>query len=226
MSHDTDHRSDESRKARIRKQGAQAEDAPRGFLRRLYRLLYRNAVEPLVKSTSPPWFDARGAAVGLVIGFGVPVGGHILIMGLLRAAFRFNLVIALAFSCVANPFNIVPLYYGYYLLGSLVVGGAASIDFEVFERLMHPVMDSAYFWEACQAFLSLGTEFLARWCVSAAILATTSGIAGYWAVHRIQTDRCRKRAEKMGLEYEKFLKALERKSFGENGPILPAKDEG
>ena len=75
-------------------------------------------LEGFVGSMNPPWFDARGIAVGLAVGFGVPLGGQIVVLALLRTLFRFNSVVAFAFTWVNNPFSIIPLYYGYYYFGA------------------------------------------------------------------------------------------------------------
>jgi uncharacterized protein (DUF2062 family) len=148
--------------------------------------------------------------MGLAVGLGMPVGIHTATLALLRSLLRFNLLAALAFSCVSNPFNMIPLYYGYYRLGCLVLGKSPSISLEVFHKLMRPVMDSTYFWEATSAFLDLGKEILAAWFVAAAILALTFSILGYVLVFRLQSWRRRRRTHAMGLQYEKALEGLER----------------
>ena len=116
-------------------------------------------------------------SLGFVIGFGCPIGGHVLSFGLLRLLFRFNFILAVAVSSVVNPFTIIPLYYGYYWLGSLVLGRPVTMNFEVFQRIMNPVLDKAYFWEVYAAFIQLGWEILVRWLVTAAILAVVSGVS-------------------------------------------------
>ena len=65
---------------------------------RLWGLVRQYFVDPFVSSTNPPWFDARGVAVGLAVGFGIPVGAQVAAMAVLRAIFRYNTVVAFAFS--------------------------------------------------------------------------------------------------------------------------------
>ena len=48
----------------------QVGDPKRGGVLRKYFLA------PLLSSSNPPWFDARGIAAGLAIGFGIPVGAR------------------------------------------------------------------------------------------------------------------------------------------------------
>lgn len=186
--------------------------APKGWVNWLRCKMYDVVVAPLMSSHHPPWYDARGASLGLVVGFAVPVGGQIIALGFLRSFFRFNLIIAVGFSLVSNPFNMIPLYYGYYCLGEFVLGRNVSMDLSVFQKLMHPISESTYFWEAMAAFGNLGKEFLTAWIVAAIILSVTSGIIGYVVTHRIQKARCIRKARKMGLEYEKLLQDLEKQT--------------
>jgi uncharacterized protein len=187
-----------------------------GIWARCRSAVYRNVIEPLVISRNPPWFDARAVAVGLVIGFVIPVGGQLACLGLLRTVYRFNTIVAAVFTLVSNPVNMIPLYYGYYCLGSVVLCRPIAMNFEAFDKLIHPVMDKEWFWEALAAFLDLGKEFLVRWIVAAVLLAVVFGVLGYVVTFSIQKRRCRRAAEKMGLEYEGYLRQLEQRSSGES----------
>jgi len=197
--------------------GAQQGGASTGLWARSRGMLRRNVLDPLVFSRHPPSFDATGVSVGFVVGFGVPIGGHVLSLGFLRLALRFNFILALAVSSVVNPFNIIPLYYGYYWLGSLVLGRPVAMNFEVFQKIMNPVLDKGYFWEVHAAFIQLGWEILVRWAVAAAILAVVSGTLGYVVTYRIQKKRCTKKAQMLGIQYEKYLEELEENAQANKG---------
>ncbi|MGB6067748.1 MAG: DUF2062 domain-containing protein [Desulfomonilaceae bacterium] len=187
-------------------------DAATGLWARGRELVRKNVIDPLIFSQHSPSFDAAGVALGFVVGFGCPFGSHVLTLSLLRLLFRFNLVLAVAFTFVINPINIVPFYYGYYRLGSLVLGRPVAINLEIFQRIMNPVLNKAYFWEAHAAFIQLGSEILARWLVSAVILATVSGVLGYIVTFRVQKERCMRRARMLGIQYEKYLAEVEKKA--------------
>ncbi len=180
-----------------------------GLRKWCYERLYRTFIQPLVISRNPPWFDARGVAMGLFIGLIVPVGGQILSLTLLRMALRFNYLASLAFSLVSNPINMIPLYYGYYLLGCAILGSCESMTFVTFQGLMNPILDKAYCWEAISAFMRLGWEILIRWFVAATILSLVFGIAGYVITLRVQTARLQLAAERLGETYDKLLAELD-----------------
>jgi len=185
------------------------EEARLGLWARGREIIYRNVVDPLVFSRHPPWVDATGVSLGLVVGFGVPIGGHVLSLGLLRLAFHFNFRLALAISSIVKPFNVIPLYYGYYWFGSLILGRPVVMEFEVFRNIMNPVLDKGYFWEVHAAFIQLGWEILVRWVAAALILAVISGAVGYVVTFRIQKKRCMRKAQKLGIQYDKYLEELE-----------------
>ena len=174
-------------------------------------ILHRYFIEPLSSARNPPWFDARGAAVGLAVGFGCPVGIQMVGLGLLRTLFRFNLPVAFAFTWVNNPLTLIPMYYGYYYFGSLCLGKPPEVTLEAFEDLMHPVLKASYFWTAFQCFVSLGWEFLARWSIIAALVSAASAVVGYVSVYRVQKIRCLRRAKQIGVSYERLVEALEKR---------------
>lgn len=181
-------------------------------LSHLRKRLFNSFLEPLVKSRNPPRYDAASVAIGLIIGFVIPVGGQLLILAFLRLIFSFNYLVAAGFTLVSNPFNMIPLYYGYYCLGSYALGRSINLHFERFEKLMTPVMDKSYFWEALVAFAELGSDILLRWAVAAVLLATVFGFLGYFITLNIQERRCKEAAARLGMRYEEFLARLQEKA--------------
>jgi uncharacterized protein len=176
-----------------------------------YRL-YHRFIAPLVAQRLPPWCDARGVSAGLFVGLALPVGCHVAVLTGLRALFRFNYLAALLFSCVGNPITMIPLYYGYYHVGSRIAGKSPSLDFSAFQSLMHPVSESTFFWEALAAFGSLGWEILIRWGTAAFAFGTGAAILGYWAAMLAQTTRRKREARKRCMEYGALLAELEHRA--------------
>ncbi len=180
------------------------------FFKKYYVKFRETFVDPLVYSKNSPHFDALGVSLGLVIGFLIPVGGQLACLGLLRIVLRFNIIVAGAFTLVSNPLNMIPLYYGYYLLGSLVIGKPEqTIEFDSFELIMSPIMNADYFWESLDGFLGLSQAFLIRWLIAAIILAVVFGILGYVITHRIQKQRIMATARSMDTEYHALTRKLQ-----------------
>jgi uncharacterized protein (DUF2062 family) len=165
--------------------------------------------ESLVRSENPPWFDARGAALGLIIGFGVPVGAQMLMLAALRFCFRFNAVLAFALTWVNNPLSLLPMYYGYYYLGSLVLGKNPAMGLQDFRMLMQPILHADYFWNSVQAFLLLSCDILVRWALAAALVSMVTGLIGYMVTYRIQKTRLKEHAREMGVAYQMLVNRME-----------------
>lgn len=187
-------------------------------VRRGRAVLHKYFVEPFVTSSNPPWFDARGVAVGLAIGFGCPVGGQVITLVLLRMIFRFNSIIAFAFTWVSNPFTMIPQYYLYFSIGSFLLGKPLALTPETFKELMLPLLNGGYFWETFQSFLYLGQGLVTRWFLTGSILASMAGSIGYVTAYQVQKYRCRRKAKQMGVSYEKLLEDFEKSIRAGHGP--------
>ncbi len=142
------------------------------------------------------------------------MGGQLVFLGLLRLCVRFNTVAAFAFTWVNNPLTLIPMYYGYYYLGSLMLGRPVALTGESFRQLMTPVMHAGNFLESFHGFARLGWDIVQRWAVTAVILGVVSGVLGYVVGFRIQKTHCMRRARAMGTSYEKLLEELEKSAAG------------
>lgn len=132
-------------------------------------------------------------------------------LALCRLVLRFNFLVAFAFSAVANPFTVIPLYYGYYRLGAFLLGRTENIDYELFRKMMSPVLGSSYFWEAVSAFIQLSKEILVSWFVGAFVVSLPVAVIGYVVTYGIQKARLKRRAERMTRQYEDFRGHLREK---------------
>ncbi|MDA8405591.1 MAG: DUF2062 domain-containing protein [Deltaproteobacteria bacterium] len=165
-----------------------------GYLKKLSVKIKRVFVDPFVRSQNPPWYDARGVFVGLFIGAGVPLGAQTICMGLLRLILPFNLLVAFAFTWVNNPVSVGPMYYGFYLIGSLLLNRPPVRDFHEFYLLISPILDAKHLGDASAQFLALGGDILLRWTVGSFVVAIPLGFAGYFLCLKIQTSRAVKKS--------------------------------
>lgn len=147
---------------------------------RIGRFFRERILEPLRTSTNPVWFNARGVGLGLAIGFACPMGLQFFAVGILRVFFKFNSVIALTFSLVSNPITVVPLYYGYYVLGSFILDQPASMSLDAFGTRIALAEDASFLSGSFEAFLGLGKDILSRWSAAAVTLAATFGVVGHF----------------------------------------------
>ena len=71
---------------------------------------------------------ATGAAVGLFIGFAIPVA-QILLAAVAAVYWRVNLPVAAAGTLITNPLTVPPIYYAAYHLGAWVTGTPTMAEF-------------------------------------------------------------------------------------------------
>jgi len=176
--------------------------------------LRRQFLEPLISSANPPWFDARGIAAGLFIGMGVPLGLHMITMALLRLILKYNVVVAFAFTFVNNPITLIPMYYAFYALGSILLGKPTPLTMTDFQHLMDPIIHADNFMLAVHNFLSLGMDILVRWTIGAIIIAGIFSLLGYLVGYWLLRKRCIRKARSIGLTYQEMVNRLEKTMQG------------
>ncbi len=150
-------------------------------------------VEPLLLSENPPWFDARGAALGLLIGFGFPLGFQWISLGFIRLFFKFNAVLALGLTWVNNPLTVGPMYYAHYLIGSSLLGSSQHLNMDTFVQLMTPLFQAETFRESFEGLTKIGSEMLIRWTLGASLTGLAFGALGYIVTYLVQSKRQKKK---------------------------------
>lgn len=151
------------------------------------------AVDPLVKSQNPPWFDARGVSAGLLIGTAIPLGLQTASMVFFRLFVRFNVLIAFAFTWINNPLTLAPMYYTFYLIGSICLGKPPATNFQDFQVLFKPIFEAGGITEACAQILTLGGDVVLRWFVGAFASAIPLGLMSYFVSLRFLKSRQEKK---------------------------------
>ena len=93
-----------------------------------YRLMRYRLVIPVVRGRGDPRRTARGVAVGLGLAMMPTVGVQMALVGIFWAImrvvapnWRFNVVVALAWTWVSNIFTLVPIYYTFLVTGNVML---------------------------------------------------------------------------------------------------------
>lgn len=99
-----------------------------GFRQQLGRWLRHRLAVPLLRGRHAPELAARGTMIGLIWAFTPTFGLRMplvfLCWLLARHVLRwdFNLLLGLAFTWVTNALVTVPVYYGFYVTGQILLG--------------------------------------------------------------------------------------------------------
>lgn len=190
-----------------------ASPQPRGGLEKIARLLRYRLIVPIARGRHAGLVTARGTAIGLAFGLTPTVGVQMLlimvfwgVMKWLKPSWRFNLIVALAWTWPTNLVTAPAYYYLCLITGRLMLGEDISLGFDAFSAHISSVMaQDLTFLESLWVYT---VEIVETWgapmmigCIPWAILGTWAGyVLTLRFVHRLQAQQRRlaiKRRERL-----------------------------
>ncbi len=157
-------------------------------------LFSEHVVGPLRHAHGSPMSIARGAALGTWVAFTPTVGIQMFVVGVLGIPLRANIPVAVALVWLSNPVTMVPLYFAFYLVGTLVLAQPA-LDYSVLSERIDLAWETAQgqgLWAGLRGLFDfLGSEVVWPMAVGSFIMATALAVAAYhgallWATRRAQ----------------------------------------
>jgi len=151
------------------------------------RLLEEKLVQPFRVARGSPKAMARGVSMGLWVSFTPTVGFQMLIVALLAVPLRANVAVALAMVWISNPITVIPLYFAYYWLGTIVLGVPPLLYADL--RGLLRALFATDPGSIVAAFRTLGTEVGLPMLVGSFWIATVAAALAYpmtlrWARRR------------------------------------------
>ena len=92
----------------------------------IYRASYDKLIKPIFSLKGSPHSIALGLAIGLWWALTPTVGIQMTVSFIFCTVARANVPIALAMCWVSNPVTFIPMYYGYYWLGLILLNTPAT----------------------------------------------------------------------------------------------------
>ncbi|MEE9391873.1 MAG: DUF2062 domain-containing protein [Planctomycetota bacterium] len=89
----------------------------------LWRLVYGKLIQPVLVIRDSSHALALGLALGMFVAMTPTVGVQMPMVFVLASVFGANRLAGIAIVWISNPVTVVPFYYGYYLIGRLILGG-------------------------------------------------------------------------------------------------------
>ena len=105
------------------------------LFRPIFKMCYYRLVKPIFEIKDSPHSIALGLAVGLWISLTPTVGIQMTLALIVCTLLRANVLIAVAMCWVSNPITFVPMYYGYYRFG-LVVMNNEPTPWDEFKKMI------------------------------------------------------------------------------------------
>ena len=156
----------------------------------------------IISQEGSPECIARGAALGLVVGFVIPVGLQTFPAIALAFVFKANKVLSWLFTCVTNPATIFAIYPVQCYIGSLLL--MRPMSREAFGNSFGRLASAESIAEYWEAFTSLVADIILPFFAGGALFAAVSAPIGYFAslylvraYRRRKAEKIRKRLEKM-----------------------------
>ncbi len=181
------------------------------------RFLREKIVEPLRRAQGTPESIARGGAIGLFIALTPTVGVQSLLVTAVAVPMRANLPVSLVMCWITNPVTLIPFYFSYYWVGSLLLGlppaGYAQIGQRISEQFA--MLNEASFLESMRP---LGREILWPMCLGSMVLATLTAVPTYCVLVSI----FRKRELLRAATKQAVAREADRLATVEEGPASPA----
>jgi len=170
---------------------------------KLWAAVRRNLVDPILRAQGTPTSLARGAALGTWLTFTPTVGIQMFLAALVALPLRANLPVALALIWLSNPLTIIPLYYAYYWVGTLLLALPARSYRELAQTFasLFRSLEKGGFLESLR---SLGSEVLWPVIVGSLVIATVCTFPAYritlWLALRRQARVIREAAAALSVE--------------------------
>ncbi len=145
---------------------------------------WRGAIVKFLRRKESPERISLAVAIGLFIGFAIPVGGQIPFVIVLCILFRIKKLIpvGIVFTFITNPWTapiLYPMiaYFGSYLLGE-------PLSFRYIDKSLRELIGKF----DLETFLELGWDILLPFLLGSLFLAFVSGIIGYFSAYGLITS--------------------------------------
>lgn len=154
-------------------------------------LSWRRAYCYMARQEGTPESVAMGAALGLFVGFIMPVGGQLAVAIPLAFLLKANKALAIIGTMVTNPYTIVFIYPFQCWLGSLLLG--SPLDFKELELRFQGFLASP----SWSGLTGLGSELLWPFLLGGAALALAFSVPAYYLARYAVRLRRRRKAERL-----------------------------
>ena len=156
-------------------------------------------IAALLRAKDSPERLALGAAIGMFVGLTPTVGVQMAMVVLVAAIpkLKFNVPLACAMVWISNPLTMIPLYYGMYWLGVLLLS-RREMHFDKFETTVQALIDSIKngesllesAWQGLTGMFSIGMHIAMPMWIGGTVLGILSAIPTYIVVlHLVRRRR-------------------------------------
>ena len=166
------------------------------FWQRMKRMCRYRLIIPLVRSPHPPRYKALGVSVGVAWAMTPLVGIQMYLVFMtwltMKKIFKrdFSLGLGLAYTWITNVFTMIPIYYGFYVTGQLMMHRPIT-GYSHLKGTMEEVFFADYtFWEKwAMAFKILLQDWGLGMAIGCLPWALVFGIGSFYMTLRYERLR-------------------------------------
>lgn len=118
---------------------------------------------------------ALAVALGIFIGFAIPIGFQTIVIIPLSILFRVNVLIAAFSTLISNPLTVIPMYWASLELGKLIT----KIDIS-WDVILYFINNPSW-----STLLDIGTDGLITYFTGAIIQGILIGLLSYFLVYKV-----------------------------------------
>lgn len=166
------------------------------------RYLRHKLVIPMKRSPHSPEYTARGVYWGVfwgltpLVGIQMPIVTALWLLFRLHPATSFHLVPGLAWVWISNVFTMVPMYYGFYVTGQVMLGRFKELSgYDAFAKLFSfSAWAEDTFWQTVSHYFSYVWE---KFGLPLAVGWLPWALLGGWVAYKVSLKLIRQRRERI-----------------------------
>jgi len=167
----------------------------------VFKFLHNKFIKPIFTIHGTPHSIALGVSMGMFVALTPTVGLQMLICVVIGSFIRANRIIAVILCWISNPITFIPMYYGYYWLGSKILG-VKIWTFSNFSERMNDIISTGKQFGYSAILKQLGSEAVLPLWVGSLIIAVVVSLPLYPLVLRVLKEHRRKNGLDEGTGYE------------------------
>ncbi len=143
------------------------------------RKTIKNTFVKFLRHPESPEKTSLAVAIGVFVGFAIPIGLQIPVTLLFAVIFRVRKILAIACTLITNPYTVPFIYPVITYFGSIVLG--KRLRFKYIEKSLKDLV-SNFSWDA---LFDLSWDILLPFFVGSLVVAVISSIIAYFAAYGI-----------------------------------------
>lgn len=174
--------------------------------------IYRRFVHRILQINDTPESIALGTAVGIWLAMTPTVGIQMILMIIIGTVVRANRLAGIVMVYISNPLTLVPIYWGDYWLGSVLMG-QETVTRAAFEEDLNQILrlfNEQGAWDSLRYAIDAKLKIFVPMMVGGSVLGAVLAAPAYPLTLRVVRAHQRRKARKAALHQLREVRRRER----------------